>query len=178
MSASDFERFSQALSYDPDTGVFTWNFSPRIGIKAGRVAGSFQSDGYRLIKLHGKRHAAHRIALLLTEGVWPPNLVDHIDGDKANNRLSNLRHATGSENLQNQRRAHRNSTSGFLGVSIQRRDGKWLATIKAGAKRLRLGTFSTPEEASDCYQEAKRRLHSHCPPMYRDQGKPVPKVLR
>lgn len=162
MSASDFELFSRYLSYSPETGEFTWNIAPSIGTKAGSTAGSI-NHGYRRIKLRGRPYFAHRIALLLTEGDWPTNDVDHIDGDGTNNRLANLRHATRSENLQNQRRAHRGSHSGILGAYFHKRLRKWQSSIAVGGKTFHLGTFSTAEEAQACYLKAKRRFHSHCP---------------
>lgn len=162
MSASDFELFSQCLSYNHETGDFTWKISPSRGTKAGSIAGCL-NHGYRRIKLRGRRYFAHRIALLLAEGSWPPNDVDHIDGDGTNNRLANLRHATRAENNQNQRRAHKGSHSGVLGAYFHKRMKKWQSSVAVGGKSFHLGTFSTLEEAEFRYLEAKRRLHSHCP---------------
>ena len=163
MSVSDFELFSQYLSYDLETGEFTWKISPSRGSKVGDIAGTTSHD-YRRIRLHGKAYFAHRIAILITEGAWPPNEIDHIDGDKSNNRLANLRHATRSENNQNQRRAHKGSRSGVLGAYFHKRMKKWQSSVAVDGKSFHLGTFSTMEEAQSRYLEAKRRLHSYCPP--------------
>ncbi len=87
--------------------------------------------------------------------------VDHEDGDGLNNRRSNLRRASHSENLRNQRRRADN-TSGFKGVSPSRRTSrKWTARITIEGQRKRLGYFDTPEEAHAAYVEASRRLHGN-----------------
>ncbi len=86
--------------------------------------------------------------------------IDHINGDKVDNRLENLRLVSHGENLQNIRKPMRNNTSGFLGVC--RSGGKFMATISVNGKSLNLGSFDKPEAAHAAYVAAKRRLHACC----------------
>lgn len=160
MHESDFEIISRHLSYDENTGVFTWKVS--TGNRArGDFAGSLSKTGYIMIKVLGRRYGAHRMAILLTEGVWPPHEVDHIDGNRTNNRRSNLRCATRMENAQNIHRSRGNTASGLLGVSFHSAAGKWESRIQADGRRVRLGFFASPDEAYARYLEAKRLFHPH-----------------
>ena len=150
-------RAREVLDYDPDTGVFRWKVTRRGSASAGVVAGSLHSNGYWYIQVDGRHYLAHRLAWLITNGAFPADQIDHIDGDPANNRIANLREATNAENMQNLRRANRNSTTGLLGVSRRRK--RFQATIWLQEKRRDLGYFGTPEQAHAVYIEAKRRLH-------------------
>jgi hypothetical protein len=80
-------------------------------------------------------------------------MIDHINGDRSDNRAVNLRDVTPKETAQNLRSAHRDSKSGFLGVSPYRK--KWAAQIMRAGKLRRLGNFPTPEEAAQAYLQAK-----------------------
>lgn len=90
-------------------------------------------------------------------GRWPVGDIDHRDSNKLNNAFCNLREVTEHENLQNQRRAHRNNKSGLLGVSHQAQG--YVARIYANGRKHYLGTFKTGEAAHSAYLDAKRRLH-------------------
>lgn len=153
------ERLREVLHYDPDTGVFTWRVN-KGRAKAGDVAGYCNNRGYRQIKLGGTVHSAHRLAWLWALGRWPSRQVDHIDGDRANNRLVNLRDVPGFVNAQNRRDAQVNSRSGVLGVGY--RYGRWQAGITLGGKRRHIGTYDTPEQAHAAYVATKRDLHEGC----------------
>jgi len=152
-------RLKSLLHYDPETGVFT-NIARRIGIVVGSVAGYLNCGGYRYIGVDRSYYAAHRLAWLYVHGAWPTNQIDHIDGNRSNNVLTNLREATHAENSQNQRKARADSSSGFLGVSQVRK--RWYARIVVHRKLRHLGAFDTPEEAHLAYLKAKRELHSTC----------------
>lgn len=105
---------------------------------------------------------AHRLAWLYMTGEWPKSeMVDHENTVRNDNRWSNLRDSTRTVNMENQRQAHKGSQSGLLGVS-PRPNGAWVAQIQVSRKKLWLGEFSTPEQASTAYIEAKRRLHAGC----------------
>jgi hypothetical protein len=149
------ERLRTLFDYNPETGIFT-----RIGIVNGRqqkgVAGGID-HGYVCIGVVGKRHYAHRLAWLYVYGRWP-EIVDHINGDGADNRIANLREITISGNLENQRSGHRNSSTGLLGVSPH--GSRWRAAIRANKETTRLGVFDTPELAHQAYVAAKRKLHA------------------
>ena len=110
-----------------------------------------------MISIDGRKHLAHRLAWLYVNGYCPPGDIDHINGDRAANRISNLRLATRSENLQNQSKAQKHNKTGLLGVSHRR--GKFRAQIRVDGKKMHIGTFPTPEEAHTAYLEAKRQFH-------------------
>lgn len=155
------ERVRELLSYNPDTGEFLWLVSGR-GVAAGRIAGGLHCDGYRSICVKNKVYMAHRLAFLYVYGRWPANEIDHINGARSDNRIANLREATASENQGNQRKARSNSTTGFLGVSWYKPNGKFRASIALNGKIKHLGYFTTAEESYAAYLKAKRELHSHC----------------
>lgn len=100
-------------------------------------------------------------AWLITYGQWPVEMLDHIDGNRANNVLSNLREATNALNQQNQRRAIVGSKTGVLGVH-QAPSGKFTASIGKDGQQTHLGTFLNLEDARNAYVQAKRRLHEYC----------------
>lgn len=155
------ELLQQALSYDPETGIFCWLVDRGRFAKTGAVAGCTNGRGYRVIKVYGKHFYAHRMAWMMTVGELADDVeVDHIDGNKANNKLANLRAVTKSVNQQNLRKPRNNNTSGFLRVSQSGMD--WRAEIQVEGKRLRLGTFATPEIAYQAYIQAKRQYHEGC----------------
>ena len=142
------------LSYDRETGVFRWAVSPAQSIKAGTIAGHVhkkKTKGYREIKIAGVICFAHRLAWLFVHGDWPGSELDHINGDRSDNRICNLRPATRSQNLANVRR-HCDNTSGFKGVSASGR--KWRATIKIGRLQRHLGVFENKEAAAAAYRAA------------------------
>jgi hypothetical protein len=150
------------LNYDPVTGVFTWVISPARNVRVGAVAGSLRKDGYRHIKIDGKLHLAHRIAWFFVHGNWPVNQIDHINGIKDDNRISNLRLATSAENHQN-RGKQRNNTSGYTGVNWDKPAGKWRAEIIVNGKLTYLGVFSDKEEAKQVREDAKAKYHGFNP---------------
>lgn len=149
MERLDADVVREALSYAPSTGEFHWRRSTR-GRRAGSLAGGVNSTGYVQIRLGGKLYKAHRLAWLHHYGSWPARMIDHINRDKSDNRIMNLRDVGRSENSRNRDRLS-NNTSGFTGVSQDRRTGKWGAYI-------RLGYFDTPEEAGEAYLRAKKLL--------------------
>lgn len=143
------------LFYDPETGLFTW--LKNIGkAKKGMVAGKPHPHGYILIGINGFHYLAHRLAWFYMKGEWPPE-IDHEDLIKNNNRFSNLRIATRTQNNMNTI-SRKNSTSGCKGASVDRRDGKYDARITVEGKTHYLGRFSNPEEATQAYHEAAKKL--------------------
>lgn len=146
--------------YDAETGVFIRRRSVgRHGRhKAGTVA-SCNSHGYIVIRLGGKLHGAHRLAWLYKHGEWP-ELVDHINGDKADDRIANLRSVTQAENMQNLKVAPVSSKSGLLGAHRFGRSKKWTARIRINGVSTRLGSYATAEEAHAAYMAAKALHHS------------------
>jgi hypothetical protein len=145
------------LEYNPDTGVFTWLVS-RVCVRAGSEAGYTDKRGYKRVKINGRRHLAHRLAWLIHTGEVPSAHIDHIDGNKSNNRIANLREATSGENSHNVSTPKHN-TSGIKGVSWDRNSGKWKAQIAVEGVHLHLGLFRSIECAADAVREARCRLH-------------------
>lgn len=140
------------IAYDQETGAFSWKAKP-----GGRI-GTKNRDGYLRIYVGGRHVMAHRLAWYMVYGELPGGQIDHIDGNKLNNAVSNLRVVTSKANKQNRRVRQSNNKSGFLGVFRER--GRWSASIGLGGKRCkRLGSFDSPEQAHQAYLSAKRRLH-------------------
>lgn len=152
------ERLRELLEYRPGTGELVRRVSSG-GLLAGSIAGGRKSSGYVYVSVDDHRLLAHRVIWAMQTGHYPQGDIDHIDGDRANNRWTNLRQATRAQNMQNERRARRNGTSGYLGVSWSRAAGRWAAAIKRDGKAQHLGLFDDPKVAHAAYVEAKRRLH-------------------
>lgn len=158
------ERLREILSYDPDTGEFTWKKSRR-GVKAGATAGCLNGSGYLLIRIDGKLYRAHRLAWFYMTGEWPLREIDHKEGESSNNRWFNLREASHRKNIENQRNAHKGNTSEVLGICLKKdhyRASPWIAKITIGGKQKNLGYFRTKEAAHEAYLRAKRELHEGC----------------
>lgn len=149
----------EALAYDPATGAITRRTDARNGRKAGDSATSASKGGYLTVSVQSRNLYAHRVAWLLTHGEWPAN-VDHINGDRADNRLANLRDVPQQINSQN--RTKSTGASGLLGVYLDKRRGKVFASIMADGKGKFLGYHDTPEAAHAAYVRAKRELHEGC----------------
>ena len=151
------ERLMSLVSYDAETGVFTWRSTSR-NRKAGAVAGSLQ-NGYVRISIDNKIYAAHRLAWLYTHGCWPSGEIDHINRVRNDNRLCNLRDATKEINTQNAS-VRVDSPYGIRGVTKHKYSNKYRARIQANKKAILLGLFDTPEEAASAYAAAAAKLHA------------------
>ena len=155
------ERLKELLNYNPDTGIFTWLVTRNAyggGVRPGSIAGDKDSHGYWRIGIDGTRYPLHRLAWLYVRGAMPENHIDHINGDKADNRLCNLRQATRFENLSN-RGKNKNNSSGYKGVWFNKKLGKWIAGITHNNKAKHLGVFETPELAYEAYCKKAAELH-------------------
>lgn len=160
ISAAEVRR---VLSYDPATGEFRWNVrSDRDASWNARfsdeIAGAVLTNGYRYINFNKKLHLAHRIAWLWMTGAQPEVQIDHINGDRADNRWSNLRAATQKQNSANQG-LRTNNRSGVKGVSWESRSKKWRADITIGGKQIVLGRFRTIEDAAAARRAAETDHH-------------------
>lgn len=145
-----------ALEYDPESGVLRWT-------RTGRSAGTVTKHGYVRVNFGGQMLMAHRIAWALLHGAWPEADIDHRDGDRANNRQTNLRQVNRQVNLQNRRSASSNKVHGtLLGAAWHEGSGKWRALIKHGGRQKALGYYATEMQAHEAYLAAKRRLHEGC----------------
>lgn len=157
------EQARALFHYDPSTGFLYWKESGK-GRRADRRAGCLPSkrDGYSRTTYAGEQYLAHRLIWLVVYGAWPADQVDHINGDRGDNRLANLRGATNTTNAQNLHRANKNNRTGLLGTSVDSLTGKYRASISAEGKTIYLGLYLTPEEAHSAYKQAKRLIHAGC----------------
>jgi hypothetical protein len=155
------ERLKEVVNYDAKTGVFTWNKRLSNRIIIGSEAGN-SANGYIQISIDNKSYQAHRLAWLWTYGEMPKLFIDHIDGNRSNNRIENLRQVSSIGNQQNTHSAQKNSKVGLLGVSHHGKTGKFRSRIMANRKVNELGFFNTKEEAHQAYLTAKRQLHQTC----------------
>lgn len=164
MAAADLNAnvLREHLSYNADTGLFT-RIRNSGTAKVGDIAGWLEPSGYIKFSIDGRKQYAHRCAILFATGDWPAECVDHIDGNKANNALRNLRAVSMQVNLQNLKRARIDNAAGLLGVCFNKGAGKYMAECKGpDGKRHYLGLHATADEAHAAYLKAKRQLHKGC----------------
>lgn len=154
-----YERLKELLHYNPETGIFTRKICRR-GWRAGSLAGTKAPDGRIKIFINGKLYFAYRLAWLYTYGKWPDGEIDHINGNPSDDRIENLRDVDRQINMQNKRSAAKNNKLNLLGVYMQH--GKYFTAISVNGKVRRLGSYDTPEKASEVYLEAKRKYHPGC----------------
>lgn len=164
-------RLHQVLEYEPLTGNFKWLIAtPRAPI--GAVAGVITNTGYRVMSVDAQKHLAHRLVWFYVHGKWPEHQIDHINGNRADNRLSNLREATPGQNAHNAK-ARSTNKSGLKGVSLHR--GRWHARIVVDYKMIILGYFPTKEAAHAAYCVAAKKYHGEFANNGSPQELPAPK---
>lgn len=157
------KRLQELLSYEPETGVFVRRLTRGPSI-AGSVAGytfwSKNSKGHKYIRMgiEGREYLAHRLAWLYVHGVWPADMIDHIDCDGTNNRIANLREATNGQNRANSK-VTKPTSSGLKGVHWHKQNRRWVAAGRFQSKSRHIGIFDTKEEAALAYQEFAKRNH-------------------
>jgi hypothetical protein len=154
------ERLREVLDYDPETGVFTWRIKTSKKVIVGNIAGFHLHHGYLRIKVDKTDFLSHRLAWHHWYGEWPQHGLDHINGVRSDNRITNLRSVPQSINRQNQRIAHGHSKTGLLGVHVHR--NRFEARIQVNGKTISLGGYASAEEANLAYLKAKRVLHVGC----------------
>jgi hypothetical protein len=161
MDVNELNEIKKRFNYNSFTGVFTYKICIKKSHPIDSVAGTRTKKGYIVFSVNKKSYQAHRIAWLLFYKELPNLIIDHIDGNKTNNAISNLRLATRSENAQNQKKAQKNNKESYLGVNQNKRskNKSYETRIQINGKRIQIGTFKTSEEASEAYINKKRELH-------------------
>jgi hypothetical protein len=145
------EYVRELFDYNPETGSLLWK-KPRKKINVGDIAGTIDSYGYLRVGIDGRKYKNHQIVFLYWYG-YLPMTIDHINREKLDNRITNLRPVNAAQNAMNQGRDKRNK-SGFKGVSWDKGTGTWLVSIKARQKALNLGRFLDPIDAACAYNMA------------------------
>lgn len=151
MANIEHSQLTEMLRYNPQTGDFTWLVT-RGAAKAGMTAGNVVAEWYVRIEIFGKQYMAHRLVWFYVNNEWPENDIDHINRNRCDNRFSNLRIASKSQNQAN-RPIHPRSTIGLKGVRHSSKS-MFAARIKINKKFIHLGTFSCPAAAHFAYQIA------------------------
>lgn len=145
------------LSYNPASGLFTRVYSKTRKDLVGKIAGAKAVNGYIVIRLKNKDLLAHRLAWIFTYGEIPDGIfIDHIDGDRSNNAISNLRLCTNNENMQNIKKSHKDNSTGLLGVT--KHGNGFLAQISLMGKKTSRW-FKCKNEAHAFYLSKKREIH-------------------
>lgn len=145
------ERLRALFCYDPETGVFTYKTHASRRTPVGSIAGSVNDEGYRHIRADGRAYKAHRLAWLYMTGEWPVEVIDHIDGNRDNNKFSNLREASRSQNLANSKSFRKGKVSA---KGVRQTPSGWSARIQKMGRSHFLGYFESEAEARSAYAVA------------------------
>ena len=158
----NIERIKSLLSYDAETGQFTWMCNRKGGsARVGARAGSMRDDGYVTVRVDGRAYFAHRLAWVFVVGPIPSGMeIDHIDHDPSNNKINNLRLVTKSGNRKNRSRDSRNK-SGFNGVHWAPHANAWCVQIRSERKTRHIGYFKNIKEAEAARLSAEARFDFH-----------------
>lgn len=172
--AVSVDTLRELLEYDAARGMLLWKRRPveycanqRMcnvwnGRFAGKRAGNLGIGGYWEVSVLDRTFPAHRVVWALCTGSWPTFHIDHINGDRTDNRFENLRDVPSVVNNENQRRARINNNTGLLGAHLHKHSGLYHACIRVRGKKHSLGYHKTANDAHAIYVEAKRRLHEGC----------------
>lgn len=154
------ERLMELFIYCKDSGhLYVAKNRKGSSKKVGSIAGSVANNGYIELDIDARRYTVHRLAFLYVNGNFPISVVDHINGDKADNRWCNLIECSQGDNLQNIHKVKSTSTTGYTGVYTYK--DRFRAKINVNGKQIHIGEFVTAEDASIAYKNAKNIHHSH-----------------
>ena len=153
-----YEEVARELRYEPDTGHLYWI---KRGCRRvlGKPAGCLNHDGYRKVQINGVVMQAHRVAWLLHYREWPSKYVDHINGERDDNRIANLREVTRSQNLQNKEIVKRGKA--LPGTFYRKHRDKYESHMRVDGKYIGLGVYDTEEEAHQAYLDGVKRYQTH-----------------
>jgi hypothetical protein len=153
------EYINEYLTYDASTGNL-YQRKKRPKIQVGALAGGLNRKGYRYIQLDGRKYPAHHIVWVIETGIFPKKQIDHIDGNKLNNKFSNLREVTNKQNTEN-RGKQRNNKTGYKGVSFNNRLKKYVAQIQHNNQPIYIGIYATAYDAHLAYETKAKELFTH-----------------
>lgn len=160
-SVLTYERANECFSYDPATGVLTWKIDTGYKPLKGKPVGSFSHDrsGKKrlFIRIGRKNYSGPRVIWLLIHRRWPLGDVDHIDGDPRNNRISNLRECSRTQNMAN-KRMHKNNACGVKGVYWDTQAQRWKATVIKDRRKHHAGSFLDKHDAGRAYLKKAEEL--------------------
>jgi hypothetical protein len=151
-------ELKELLNYDKDTGIFTWKKRTSNRLKVGSVAGNNNNSGYIELKVTGIRFLAHRLAWLYEHGELP-KLIDHINGNRSDNRICNLRPASYAENVYNSK-IRSDNKSGVRCVSWNNRSNKWEVRIKLNGKLRNFGSYKDLTLATIVADKIRQEHHN------------------
>ncbi len=153
LTADDVRRL---FNYVTETGKLIRAVRTSNRIRVGDEAGQKNTTGHLQCRVHGRLYLVHRLIWMFVHGKFPEGEIDHIDGNKENNRLCNLRDVSHTENMQNIKKAFAGSKTGLLGAYPHKATGKFAAAIRMNGKQIHLGLFETSADAHAEYLRAKR----------------------
>ena len=141
------------FAYTPENGLLLWNIDT-CKTKTGDVAGGL-SNGYIQVKYKQRKYMVHRIIWCYVHGDWPKQMIDHIDGDRSNNRIENLRDVSNAKNQYNRHRLNKNNSTGHMGIIYRKRGDAYIVQITVlGAKKY-IGYYKTLFDAIVARQSAE-----------------------
>jgi hypothetical protein len=143
-------------AFEYKEGILYWKNPTSRSVKVGDKVGC-NNNGYRLLCINKQYIHAHRAIFIMHHG-YSPEIVDHIDNNKSNNKIENLRPATKAENAWNSK-IHKHNTSGIRGVSWNKQTNKWRAAINVNGKALHLGRFNDIKDAENAVKLARQTYH-------------------
>lgn len=150
------DEILESLKYDGESGQFTWK-KQKGPKRPGDIAGSKHAEGYVQVMINGSNYLAHRLAWVVVYGEEPDSDIDHKNGIRNDNRISNLRIAERFENMQNTESIGKNGK--LKGSSFNKRSGKYESKICHKYKTIHLGEYETEQEAHEAYLKAKIEIH-------------------
>lgn len=155
-------RLKSLVEYSPETGLFVRKIT-KGPAKSGRVCGNINGLGYVQFMIDGKLYLAHRLAWLYVYGVFPEGPIDHINRNKQDNRLNNLRACTNSENEYN-KSLRKVNTSGVTGVTWVAKRNKWQVQIRCNKEQVFIGRFNNFEDAVKARKNGEKLYHKDFAP--------------
>jgi hypothetical protein len=155
---SSLAYFQSILDYDHEKGIFYWKISKSSRAQKGKQAGYIHCYGYRIISIDKKNYQEHRLVWLFNHGVWPKNMLDHINGIRDDNRICNLREANIYQNNYNAK-LRKDNTSGVKGVTWNKWNKKWHVQMRHNGKNKFYGYFEDLELAELVINEIRKKYH-------------------